>query len=284
MKINLQTISNTNTTMSENILNDKVSLMGNQYIRQMSAGFFSSIFATVLLYPLDSLKLNQINDRTTVRSTIKNLYREGGIARFYRSLPISAVAYALTYTIYFPINFYCKQNNFLHIENENLKYLVATIPSSLFSLTITNSLWTLKSVQSTSMENRSIFHHACSIYKKSGWMGFNKGLLFGYLNSVNGIINFTLYDILKSKFNAQTSWDYALCSATSKTCAYFISYPLLTLRIRQQINQKTLQQTLVAVCKEPFTHLYFGLTMTLLQMIPKSTLMMVLYEFALKYL
>lgn len=176
----------------------------------------------------------------------------------------------------------------LELQSKTLQYFVATIPPTIASLTLTNPLWVVKSVQAASLNIDG--HHPTfsrcmkQVYRKHGLYGFQKGLLFGYLNSVNGIITFTLYDVFKDYFNVNTSVGYASCSSISKTLAYFISYPLLVIRTRQQIQQINIKIAFAEIYREPFRHLYFGLTPTLVQMVPKTALLLVLYENVLKLL
>lgn len=176
----------------------------------------------------------------------------------------------------------------LELQSKTLQYFVATIPPTIASLTLTNPLWVVKSVQAASLNIDG--HHPTfsrcmkQVYRKHGLYGFQKGLLFGYLNSVNGIITFTLYDVFKDYFNVDTSVGYASCSSISKTLAYFISYPLLVIRTRQQIQQINIKIAFAEIYREPFRHLYFGLTPTLVQMVPKTALLLVLYENVLKLL
>ncbi|AUQ43953.1 hypothetical protein [Esparto virus] len=253
------------------------------YFNEFIAGFLSSMIATIILQPLDSIKMNQIARKNGIISTIKTIYNTHGITQFYRALPINCMAYSITYGIYFPINKYIKDENPLNIQSKYLQFLMATIPPTMISLTFTNPLWVIKSIQSQATEpKQTIYGTIKYIYKHNGLVGFQRGLLFGYLNSINGVLTFTMYDILKDLFKANTSFEYATYSAIAKTFAYFISFPIYALRIRQQVNQKSIAWNIKTAIHDPFKSIYFGLSLTLLQMVPKTAILLVLYEMIIK--
>lgn len=245
------------------------------YLEFMS-GLGSSALAATIFHPFETIKINQINSKKSIGVVVKKLIADGGVRQFYRSLPIGCAAYASTYGIYFPINRYiknkCENSTSCH---KYVGYMLATIPATFVAMSVTNPMWTIKSVQATTCEKLSIFECAKKIYASSGPLGFQRGLLFGYANGLNGIITFTLYDIFKDLMDAKTSTDYSICSGLSKTLAYFITYPILVLRIKQQIEQDTMKNVIM---RQSFKSVYYGLPITLAQMVPKTALMMVLYE------
>lgn len=261
------------------------------YFAQLYAGAFSSFIATVLLHPFDVVRLTQMANETSLKFTLKEIYRcygkttvIGRLSNFYRALPISLLAYVSTYALYFPLNSYIKRENPLNLNNRYMIYMFANIPPSMLTLTLFNPLWTIKAHQiSNNFELRSVRNTISDIYRRYGCRGFTKGLLFGYLNSINGILTFTFYDIMKDLITEpHTALDYTVCSLTSKTLATIIAYPLIVLRIRHQVTQKSFCATFLTIfTKNPIT-LYYGITPTLLQQLPKTIIMMVIYELLLK--
>lgn len=184
-----------------------------------------------------------------------------------------------------------KNSTFINDDDDGskMKVFICTIPSTIIALTFANPLWMIKSLKSTDNfhSNHTAFYYAKKIYSDSnGIGGFTRGLSFGYLNSINGIITFTSYELLKDHYKIDNSTGYAICSAFSKTIAYLISYPLLALRIRHQVEAPTTTSldVLRSVLKMPIRNIYYGLTPTLLQMVPKTTLMLLFYENILKLL
>lgn len=315
------------------------------------AGFTASALTTLLLHPIDVIRITQIAHKTTIRKTIQNIYSGGHqqqqqqppyrkILNFYRALPISMFAYIATYSIYFPLNTYLKADNPLNLQNKYLIYTFATIPPSLIGMTCCNPFWTIKSKQisfttlnqqhqrllpsttssSTSstttvelltlqpstktieipkeleQKKNTIFYHIKNIYETSGYRGFYKGVLFGYINSLNGILTFTLYDIIKDIFRhshrletttatgkeitTNLPQEIVIASIASKTLATMICYPILVARIRQQVDQTTISTTIQNLWQGRH-NIYNGLFCSLLQQLPKNTIMLCLYEFVL---
>ncbi|ATZ81540.1 mitochondrial carrier protein-like protein [Drosophila innubila nudivirus] len=249
------------------------------YLKEFCIGFCASIIASICLQPLDALRTIQIINKASIFDTLRSMYYRQGIGQFYRTTTINALAYGTTYGIYFPINEYLKTSNPFNVEGVYMKYFMATIPPTLISLTIVNPLWVIKSIQAASFDNNcSITDSVRYIYKINGICGFYSGLLFGYLNSINGIITFTIYDIMKYQFGTATILQYIIYSSIAKTCAYLTTFPILSLRIRQQANQLSFLTNIRSALNDPIIVLYYGLGVTLLQNIPKLALTMTLYE------
>ncbi|AYP97924.1 mitochondrial carrier protein-like protein [Mauternbach virus] len=253
------------------------------YLKEFCIGFCASIIASICLQPLDTLRTIQIINKASIFDTLKSIYYRQGISQFYRTTTINALAFSLTYSIYFPINKYLKTENPFNIEGVYLQYFMATIPPTLISLTIVNPLWVIKSIQASSFDNNcSIVDSARYIYKVKGICGFYSGLLLGYLCSINGIITFTIYDIMKYQFGTTTILQYIIFSSFAKFFAYLITFPILSLRIRQQVNQLSCLKNIQLVLTDPIISLYYGLGITLLQTISKLALMMMIYENLIK--
>lgn len=135
-----------------------------------------------------------------------------------------------------------------------------------------------------SKHNDGIFAHANRILKTNGIRGFQKGLLLGYANSINGTITFTMYNVLKDVLNkpqfTEITNDHTktiVCSVMSKVFAYLLTFPIFACRIQHQIQQKSITTALKTVFSTP-SKMYSGLAPTLLIAIPKNTIMFVLKE------
>lgn len=146
------------------------------------------------------------------------------------------------------MNAYIKEH--IQTQNKYALFTFATIPPAIVAMTVCNSLWTIKANQIV---------HGIS---KFSYSYFYKGLAYGYLNNLNGVITFTLYDIMKEYGN-----HYTLYALVAKTIATVICFPIFTLRIRTQVGSTT------------HTHLFKGLMCTLAQQLPKTTLMLTILEF-----
>lgn len=289
------------TTTSAKIINTSIS--------DAVVGLTSSSLTSLILHPVDVVRLAQISNGTSLCNTIKKIYNSKNIVasstscrqyllkplNFYRAVPISIIANGMTYSIYFPLNTYLKNEMSTHINNKYLLYMFATIPPSLFSMTVCNPLWTIKAKQISNRCGKmfSLRHTVRHIYVTSGFSGFYRGLMFGYINSLNGMLSFTMYDIFKDLLwqhnNRLNSLDYIMCSVVSKTIATVVCYPILVMRIRQQVYQLSVRETLKNMFSSAYTtkhttvlytrSMFNGLLFTLAHQLPKNAILLVLYEF-----
>lgn len=249
-------------------------------LKTLVAGFLAATATTLLLHPCDVIRLTQITQKMSFVITIQQLWTQRS---FYHALPISMLSYVATYCIYFPFNNYLKTLLGTTDIHPYIIFTLATIIPSLCSLTICNPVWTIKSQQ---IADRSLTCRQAlrSIYERSGYRGFYKGLLFGYLNSMNGIIAFSLYDIFKDMLRDETgntATDIFIASISSKTIATVLCYPFFVLRIRHQVLQGSLLKTMRTLtnCQ---SNIFQGLGISLVQQLPKNTLILLIYEFLMR--
>lgn len=271
--------------------------------------FLSSLLAssltTLLLHPFDMVRLKQISNKTNFKTTLNNIYYNVNpiqniaiiknnfkLINFYRALPISMLSYTATYSIYFPLNAYLKtlsSTNNLNLHTYMI-YTLATIPPSIVSMTVCNPLWTIKANQIA--DNSNLKASIKKIYTTNGLNGFYKGIIFGYVNNINGIISFSLYDIFKDLlknttfFNTNNNDDdtknliikSSISSITSKTIATIICYPLLVMRIQQQVNQNSMQQSMQQILTSNIRSTFNGIGCTLAHQLPKNSILLLLLE------
>ena len=246
------------------------------YHNELFAGFSAALLSNAILHPLDMMKVHQIDSRSSsILQSLRYLWHTGLL---YRTLPINTLAYSLNYSIYFPLYNYIK-------DRFQCQPIWATIPASMLSMTFINPLWVLKNVQSTCVPVKSIVETVKYVYQQGGLMGFQSGLIFGYINNLNGVINFSIYETLKLRHTSEppTNVHIMLYALLARTTSTLICFPILALRTRQQIEQTSYCATLSALKKEPLRRLYNGILPNLLQQLPKNVLLLVLYENLLLY-
>lgn len=177
-----------------------------------------------------------------------------------------------------------KHKNLLNTDHKWLNYLTSSCIVNPICITIFNPIWTLKSVYIVSKRNDSILAHARRIYNANGLMGFQKGLILGYVNGINGVLAITLYDVFRDILNMPQYTDLlgdytktTICSSVSKVAAYLITFPIFACRIRHQIQQKSAVTAIKTVMMTP-TKIYSGLLPTLMIAIPKNSIMFLLKD------
>ncbi|KAG8834259.1 hypothetical protein FRC17_009268 [Serendipita sp. 399] len=166
--------------------------------------------------------------------------------------------------------------------------------------TCTNPIWVVKTRMQLSAAQSQPFTSAVAcilyIFRHEGVRGFYKGLSASYLGVSEGVIQWTLYEQLKSF--AQRSDDSTLkwagtlgAAGSAKMVASLITYPheVIRTRLRQPrvngvIKYTGLLQTLrLVVAEEGARALYGGLSAHLLRVIPNAAVMYGIYEAALRW-
>ena len=113
------------------------------------------------------------------------------------------------------------------------------------------------------------------LYKNEGGIkAFYKGVIPNLILVINPIINFLIYEKLKISGSStqRTALSLFLISSIAKSCATFVTYPILTLRVRLQS----------AASKTPkfnfLTDLYAGFLAKFTHTVLYNSCMMVTYE------
>lgn len=94
-----------------------MSSTNNSVYKEMLAGLGGSMMSTILLHPIDTIKLNQIVQQKPFLYTIRTMYGTNNNWHiFYRALFVNVAAYSSTYSIYFAINKYVVGNIYKKIK------------------------------------------------------------------------------------------------------------------------------------------------------------------------
>lgn len=199
--------------------------INSKVVKDACASASASLLTAALLHPLDVIRITQMANQTSFLFTMRDIYNSnykktiyGRVANFYRAMPISMMAFCLTYTLFLPMKQFLKDENHLNITNSYLLYTIANIPPSIVTMTVVNPLWTIKSHQiSDNLSLCGLRETTRNLYRSSGIRGFYKGLLFGYLNNLNGIVSFTFYDIFKDLLLQQYNMTAAIADGGAAT-------------------------------------------------------------------
>uniref|UniRef100_A0A7E4VTS8 ADP,ATP carrier protein n=1 Tax=Panagrellus redivivus TaxID=6233 RepID=A0A7E4VTS8_PANRE len=166
-------------------------------------------------------------------------------------------------------------------------------------LAVTNPLWVAKTRLCVQYETdgpkkyRGLTHCLTKIYRDEGVRGWYKGFVPGLWGTLNGSIQFAIYNHLKAWRCRQldvesdaglSTIDIFVFSAASKCLATASIYPYQVVRARLQdhhTHYKSATDVIVQTLKkEGINGLYKGMLMTTLKQLPNGIITYVVYEHA----
>lgn len=241
---------------------------------------------------------------------LKNIYTVEGPSALWRGMGPTIVGVMPSRAIYFSTYSTSKQL-FVNLNEggeNSLIHLSAALTAGVVTSTATNPIWLIKtrmqlqSDQAASMVKPAYLnslHCLKVVCRTEGVRGLYKGLTASYLGSLEGTIQWVLYEKLKkivSQHRQQQSrstpvlssssmtWlDFFLTAASAKLVAAIVAYPHEVLRTRLRENNEKyrgLLQTAVRIAREEGLAAYYGgMTAHLMRVVPNSAIMFFCYEF-----
>lgn len=124
------------------------------------------------------------------------------------------------------------------------------------------------------------------IYKEEGLLGFYKGIIPSIILTLNPVVNYTLYEFLKTGFsstNKPTSKQILIASFVSKFITNIVSYPLTSVKTLFQANKSKptkdiLNLILLVLKEEGIQGFYKGISTKMLGSLLNNAVLMVTYE------
>lgn len=126
------------------------------------------------------------------------------------------------------------------------------------------------------------------IYEEEGIWAFYKGIVPSLILTLNPVIQFTSYEILRNSFSDTkgriTNKNIIIISFISKIITILINYPLMTIKSMYQANNKSEEdintyEILIKMLKnEGLISLYKGLSSKLIGSLISNTVLMLTYE------
>ncbi|KAJ3273088.1 hypothetical protein HDV01_004865 [Terramyces sp. JEL0728] len=309
-------------------------ILEEETLRNALSGGTAGLVAAVITCPLDMIKL-RLQNRVSSKSTIEifmEIWKIDGIRGLYRGVFPTAAGYlpswvplSLMQGIFFTVYDYSKKKGERHFPNQSqtLSHIIAALQAGLSSTILTNPIWVARTRIMTQpliatahypYYYTSTLHALSTILKTEGWSALYKGLGPSLLGVSHVVVQFPLYEYLKSLGDGKSvliidskGQTILLSSATSKTIASFITYPHEVVRTRLQTQMTSLAieqpsaprpsactklekansnvkytgiiQTVKLVMKEEgFTGFYKGFGISLIRTVPASALTILTYE------
>ncbi|KAJ3312547.1 hypothetical protein HDV04_002864 [Boothiomyces sp. JEL0838] len=283
-------------------------ILEGETIRNALSGGTAGLVAAVITCPLDMIKLrlqNRVSSKTTLE-IFNEIWKIDGLKGLYRG------------GIFFTVYDYSKKNceNCFPNQSQTFTHILAALQAGLSSTILTNPIWVARTrimTQPLAPTTHYPYYYTSTldalstILRKEGWPALYKGLGPSVLGVSHVVVQFPLYEYLKSLGDDSKGQTILLSSATSKTIASFITYPHEVVRTRLQTqmtsfhNQETIaphptactkievenskarytgivQTVKLVLKKEGIFGLYKGFGISLIRTVPASALTILTYE------
>lgn len=229
---------------------------------------------------------------------IKLIVQHEGPLALFKGLGPNLIGVAPSRAIYFATYSQSKQfwNNMLPPDSP-IVHVCSASCAGFSASTLTNPIWFVKTRLQLDVNKQSkmtAMQCVKRIYKKSGILGFYKGITASYMGIVETIVHFVIYEAIKAELishhhsanseerSSKDFLEFMMAGAISKTIASCIAYPheVARTRLREEGSKYTgFWQTLGLVFKEEGARgVYRGLTTQLVRQIPNTAIMMATYE------
>jgi len=241
-----------------------LNLFGPVQFRHMIAGMSGGVVSTLILHPLDLLKIRfAVDDGTVGRphytslgQAVSNIVRSEGVRGLYRGVAPNTLTAGSAWGSYFLFYQTIKshmQGGQAHVQLGPSDHLVAASEAGLLTLVLTNPITVVKTRLCLQQKLKDpldkskhysgmgdAFH---KILKHEGLGGLYKGFVPGLFGVIHGAIQFMAYEDLKSRYNIYrgkpidaplSPSTYLMFAAISKLFAAVTTYPYQVVRARLQ--------------------------------------------------
>lgn len=257
------------------------------------SGSLSALIATLFLHPLDTIRIRMqsTHSKTTLRSFLKELRTNGNLTSLYSGFISSILSSTTSQGVYFLV--YKAMQIFFARGKETLSLfddLRVSLIASIVTILINTPLWTVNVRQMKSDKNESLSSCFMSIIKNEGFAGLFKGMSSSLILALNPVIQFVAYEHMKRRLREQklNGFVYFIIGALTKFVATVVTYPLITLRTRVQLEEKK-SLGFYEVLKDMLDNegaqaLYNGLSTKALHTVANSAIVMASHEHMTKIL
>ncbi|XP_065183787.1 solute carrier family 25 member 32-like [Sycon ciliatum] len=284
-------------------------------VEHMIAGVSGGILSTLLLHPLDLVKIRfEVNDGSGKRhrsynglwDALRTIHREDGFKGLYKGVSPNMWGAGAAWGLYF--FFYNTMKSYYQGGNANVSMpagvnmLIGTL-AGVTTLSLTNPIWVVKTrmcLQVPGQVNasgeavvmyRGMFHGLTSLYREEGIRGCYRGFVPGLFGVSHGAIQFVCYEQLKQYYchlvgiplsSHLSAVHYLSLAALSKLFASTSTYPYQVVRARLMDQQSDFTSMTDVVrrtfASEGWRGFYKGLSPNLLRVTPATCITFLVYE------
>jgi len=283
------------------------------WLAKCVAGTGAGAFSTVLCSPLDVAKTRiQVQGVTGsakyrgVSGALMTILREEGIRGWYLGITPAVCSVAVFWSVYFPCYDYAKRSIATTLgrsPTSSIVHLSAAACSGFLTDVLTNPLWVVRTRLATQAmmgdgeapRYLSMRHAFATIAAEEGLLAFFSGLRASLLGLSHIMIQFPLYERLKSDLNpkheqaesASPLSHVIVASAASKLVASTITYPHEVIRSRMQFQPAgagLMEVTRKLLAADGWGGLWHGFRLNIVRTIPQCVVTFTLYEWLAKRL
>jgi hypothetical protein len=219
----------------------------DQPLIEENQGFLYSTYRNILNYLVYSSKTLKL---------LKKVIAEEGIWSLYKGISVAYVGIIVTYGVYFFAYKYFK--NLLIKLGLKIDLIFESMITSFLaaccSSISSNPIWLLNTrIARAEKEDqkKSIKEMINIIYQEEGISGFFKGLFPSLILTINPVIQFITYELMKSKLldsdGNLSGLNIIFCSIISKFITTIVTYPILTIKTLFQANEKESNKTIFKI-------------------------------------
>lgn len=293
----------------ENTSTSEISYFSQIKYEHLVAGISGGVTATLMLHPLDVIKIrfavndgrmNSVPKYNGIINAFRTIYQHEGFKGLYKGVTPNILGAGASWGLYF--FFYNTLK--LHLQQGNVDtklsagtHLLAATEAGLATLLITNPIWIVKTrlcLQYGSdgpTKYNGTIDCLVKIYQADGFKGYYKGLLPGIFGVSHGAVQFMVYEELK-KLHSQiynqplstklNTSEYLTFAAISKLIAAALTYPYQVVRARLQNQYYTYNGSLDCIRQtwlyEGWRGFYKGLGTNLIRVTPATMITFLTYE------
>ncbi|KAI7869072.1 mitochondrial folate carrier protein Flx1 [Spinellus fusiger] len=276
------------------------------HMDQAMAGFSAGMVSTLILHPLDLIKIRfQVQVNTTQKpgipllgGTFKTfrsiLVHEGLVHGLYRGVTPNMAGATASWGLYFW--WYSQIKQALRTEERDTlaawQHLCASAAAGAVTAVMTNPLWVVKTRMCTTTHTspeayRGLWDGLQRLAREEGWRGLYRGLVPGLLGVSHGALQFMAYEEMKKCKGKETklsNTEYLLMAGSSKVVATVATYPYQVLRSRLQNRETRDAYKSVVDCVkkihalEGYNGFYKGLAPNVLRVLPGTCITFLVYE------
>ncbi|KAF4674535.1 hypothetical protein FOL47_009061 [Perkinsus chesapeaki] len=262
-----------------------------------TAGFLGGLCSTAAFYPLDLLRVHlqrhyDALTRPSIREQFLRAVREEGMrSALYRGFSVSVVGASLAWGQYFYGYSTFKAANVFNLSPA-ANHLVSGFAAGSLVQIVLCPLWVTKLNVQLAVYPGGVSRCVRELYRDRGIKGFYRGLAPSLWGSVQGGIQFMIYEPTKSKLKSYRDCeqlspsDIVMATTISKSAAMIIVNPITVLTVRMRDagfrthNYDDLWNSVKStLAKDGITGFYRGVLVSLVRVMPAQWCTFVTYEY-----